>query len=242
MADAPAALSPPELLWEGPAGAPVLVLAHGAGAPMDSEWMNRMCALLAERGVRTARFEFGYMAARRTGSRKPPPRAEKLVGEYRAAVEAVVEAAVEAVADAGIGSSGSGARVTPVAIGGKSMGGRVASLVADELHGEGLVDALVCLGYPFHPPGSPEKLRTAHLEHLETPALIVQGSRDPFGTREEVPGYALDARIRLLWLDDGEHEFKPRVKISGHTHAEHLESAADAVAAFLNEATPPHVV
>ncbi|MFB2586513.1 alpha/beta family hydrolase [Herbiconiux liukaitaii] len=234
MADAPASPSTSELLWEGPVGAPVLVLAHGAGAPMDSEWMNRMCALLAERGVRTARFEFGYMAARRTGSRKPPPRAEKLVGEYRGAVEAVVEAAIE--------GSGSGARAPRVAIGGKSMGGRVASLVADELHGEGLVDALVCLGYPFHPPGSPEKLRTAHLEHLETPALIVQGSRDPFGTREEVPGYALDARIRLLWLDDGEHEFKPRVKISGHTHAEHLESAADAVAAFLNEATPPHVV
>ena len=218
------------LLWRGPVAAPVLVLAHGAGAPMDSEWMDRVCTLLAERDVRTARFEFVYMAARRTGSRKPPPRAETLVGEYRAAVEEVR------------GVVGGGSGVAPLAIGGKSMGGRVASLVADELHAEGLVDALVCLGYPFHPPGAPEKLRTAHLEHLETPALIVQGTRDPFGTLLEVPGYPLDPGIRLHWLDDGEHEFKPRVKVSGHTHAEHLAAAADAVAAFLHETTRSHVV
>lgn len=193
---------------------------------MDSDWMNRMCALLAERGIRTARFEFAYMAARRTGSRKPPPRAETLMGEYRAAVDAVRAA------------SGASA----VAIGGKSMGGRVASLVADELHASGGVAALVCLGYPFHPPGSPEKLRTAHLERLDTPTLIVQGTRDPFGTREEVPGYPLDPRIRVHWLSDGEHEFKPRVKISGHTHAEHLAGAADQVATFLHETTHSHVV
>ncbi len=210
-----------ELLWEGPAEGPVLVLAHGAGAAMDSDWMNRMAALLAERGIRTARFEFAYMAARRPsaagpGARKPPPRAEKVIDEYRAVVERVV-------AETG----------GPVAIGGKSMGGRVASMVADELHAAGEVSALVCLGYPFHPPGSPEKLRTAHLEALQTPTLIVQGARDPFGTVDEVPAYPLAPGIRLLWLDDGEHEFKPRVKISGHTHAQHLAAAADAVAAFL---------
>jgi predicted alpha/beta-hydrolase family hydrolase len=221
----------PELLWEGPADGPVLVLAHGAGAAMDSDWMNRVCALLAERGIRTARFEFGYMAARRSGSRKPPPRAETLMGEYRESVAAALAA------------SGASA----VAVGGKSMGGRVASLVADELHdpssgGPTSVSALVCLGYPFHPPGAPEKLRTAHLEHLDTPALIVQGSRDPFGTREQVPAYPLDPRIRLLWLEDGEHEYRPRVKLSGHTHAEHLATAADAVATFLHETTRSHVV
>ncbi|MCS5720764.1 alpha/beta fold hydrolase [Herbiconiux sp. CPCC 203407] len=220
------AAAAPDLLWGGPEGAPVLVLAHGAGAAMDSDWMNRMCALLAERGIRTARFEFAYMAARRLGSRKPPPRAETLAGEYRAAVDAVRAA------------SGASA----VAIGGKSMGGRVASLVADDLHASGSVAALACLGYPFHPPGSPEKLRTAHLERLDTPTLIVQGSRDPFGAREEVPGYPLDPRIRVHWLDDGEHEFKPRVKISGHTHAEHLQAAADEVAAFLHETMRSHVV
>ncbi len=196
----------------------MLVLAHGAGAAMDSPWLERFAALLAEpaRGIRVARFEFAYMAARRSGTRKPPPRAETLTGEYREAVAAVTDA---------VGA--------PVVIGGKSMGGRVASLVADELHAEGAVSRLAVLGYPFHPPGSPEKLRTAHLEHLETPTLICQGSRDPFGTREEVPGYALSPAIRILWLDDGEHELKPRVKNSGHTHAEHLATAADAVAAFV---------
>jgi predicted alpha/beta-hydrolase family hydrolase len=120
-----------------------------------------------------------------------------------------------------------------VVIGGKSMGGRVASLVADELHGAGEVRGLVCLGYPFHPPGSPEKLRTAQLLESRTPTLICQGTRDPFGTRDQVLTYGLPPSIRLAWLDDGEHEFKPRAKLSGHTHAEHLATAADAVAEFV---------
>src|SRR5690606_24851719 len=105
-------------------------------------------ALLAERGLATLRFEFAYMAGRRQGgSRKPPPKAERLVDEYRAAVAAVPPGA-------------------PLLIGGKSMGGRVASLVADELNAAGRIAGLVCLGYPFHPPGRPDKLRTSHLEAL----------------------------------------------------------------------------
>ncbi|GAA2227747.1 alpha/beta fold hydrolase [Herbiconiux moechotypicola] len=213
-----------DLLWTGPVDAPVLVLAHGAGAAMDSAWMTTFAELLAERRVRTARFEFAYMAARRTGARKPPPRAETLAGEYRDAVDAVVAQLTAETPDAR----------PRLLIGGKSMGGRVASLVADELHGGGTgpVAGLVCLGYPFHPPGSSAKPRTAHLFDLQTPALICQGTRDPFGTIDEVPGYGLPPSIRVFWLDDGEHEFKPRVKISGHTHAEHLAAAADAVAEF----------
>jgi predicted alpha/beta-hydrolase family hydrolase len=174
--------------------------------------------------VRTARFEFSYMAARRTGTRKPPPKAETLLDEYRTAVAHVRTKL------AGEGEVGASVRV---GIGGKSMGGRVASMVADGLLDAGEVGALVCLGYPFHPPGKPESLRTAHLEQLSTPTLICQGTRDPFGTLDEVPGYALSSAIEVVWLDDGEHEFKPRVKVSGHTHAEHLARAADAVARFL---------
>ncbi|SDY66832.1 alpha/beta fold hydrolase [Herbiconiux ginsengi] len=210
-----------ELLWTGPKGGPVLVLAHGAGAAMDSVWMNRFCELLAERGIRTARFEFAYMAARRTGTRKPAPRADLVLDEYRAAVAAVHEVLAASGAD------------RPVAIGGKSFGGRVASMLAEELFEAGSVSALVCLGYPFHPPGKPDRLRTEHLAELRVPTLICQGTRDPFGTREDVTSYALSPAIRIQWLDDGEHEFKPRAKISGHTHAEHLATAADAVAAFL---------
>ena len=207
-----------DVLWTGPDDAPVLVLAHGAGAAMDSPWMDRMAGLLGDRGIRVARFEFAYMAARRSGTRKPPPRAETVMGEYRDAVGQIVS-------DAG----------GPVVIGGKSMGGRVASMVADDLHARGEVAGLVCLGYPFHPPGSPEKLRTAHLERLTTPALICQGTRDPFGTVDEVAGYPLADGIRLLWLEDGEHELKPRTKVSGFTHAQHLATTADAVAAFVRE-------
>ena len=189
-----------------------LLLAHGAGAPMDSPWMNLFAELLEERGIRVARFEFEYMAARRTGARKPAPKAEKVLDEYRSAVAAMDG---------------------PVFIGGKSYGGRVASMVADDLYDAGSVLGLVCLGYPFHPPGAPEKLRTAHLETLRTPTLICQGTRDPFGTREDVAGYDLSPAIEFCWLEDGEHEFKPRKAVSGLTHRENLETAATAVAGFL---------
>ncbi|MEO5921106.1 MAG: alpha/beta family hydrolase [Pseudolysinimonas sp.] len=194
------------LLWAGPEDpAATLVIGHSAGAPMDSAWMNAMCALLADRGVRTARFEFAFMASRREGHRRPPTKAENAVGEYRDAVEAVVEIA---------GS--------PVLIGGKSYGGRVASLAADELHATGTVSGLVCLGYPFHPPERPEQLRTAHLLTLQTPALICQGTRDPFGGADEVPGFGLPARIEVRWFD-GAHDVQP---------ANRLAPVADAVAAF----------
>ncbi|MGD8193421.1 alpha/beta family hydrolase [Herbiconiux sp. P18] len=218
------ALAEPAILWSGPAAGPVLLLAHGAGAAMDSDWMNTVAALLADRGVRVARFEFAYMAARRTGSRKPPPKAETLMGEYRAAV-ARVRSELATAPDAS----------PRLVIGGKSMGGRVASLVADELRDAGEVSGLVCLGYPFHPPGSPEKLRTGHLLALRTPTLICQGERDPFGIRDEVATYGLPAGIRMAWLGDGEHELKPRVKVSGRTHGQNLAEAADLVARFVRE-------
>jgi predicted alpha/beta-hydrolase family hydrolase len=113
-------------------------------------------------------------------------------------------------------------------IGGKSMGGRIASLVADEAG----VAGLVCLGYPFHPVGKPDQLRVEHLKDLETPTLILQGTRDPFGGREEVAGYRLSRRIRVHWLEDGDHDFKPR-KASGRTIEQNWEEAVEEVTAFL---------
>jgi predicted alpha/beta-hydrolase family hydrolase len=194
-------------LWAGPESpAATLVLAHSAGAPMDSSWMNAMCSLLGDRGIRTARFEFAFMAGRRQGMRRPPLKAELAVGEYRDAV-------AEIVASAG----------SPVVIGGKSYGGRVASLVADELHATGLVSGLVCLGYPFHPPEKPEAVRTAHLLDLRTPALICQGTRDPFGGPDDVAGYGLAPTIEVRWFE-GDHDVQPRTR---------LGAVADAVAEFV---------
>jgi uncharacterized protein len=167
-----------QFLTDGPVHAPVhIVLAHGAGAAMTSPFLEKMAHLLTERGLQVSRFEFDYMAARRDGGkRRPPPRAEKLVPEYRRAIEEL---------------RAQGAGKQKLIVGGKSMGGRVASLAADELFSAGLIDGLVCLGYPFHPPGKPENLRTAHLEHLACPALIVQANatRSADAQRSTAIGY-----------------------------------------------------
>ncbi|MGO7049041.1 alpha/beta family hydrolase [Rhizobium johnstonii] len=202
-------------LLQGPQDARfTILLAHGAGAPMDSASMTAAANALAGVGFRVARFEFAYMAARRTSDgRKPPPRAETLNPEYEAAIEE-------------LGASG------PLIIGGKSMGGRVASMVADDLHRRGKIAGLLCLGYPFHPPGQPGKLRTGHLSGLTTPALICQGTRDEFGTREEVSGYDLSDKIEILWFEDGDHDLKPRKTISGFSSADHLSKMAKAAKAW----------
>jgi uncharacterized protein len=205
----------PAFVLDGPEEAAItILLAHGAGAAMDSPAMNAAAAALTGEGLRVARFEFGYMAARREGAGRPPPRAETLIPEYREAVAAL------------------GAPGGRLVIGGKSMGGRVASMAADALRGEGAVAGLLCLGYPFHPPGRPEKLRTAHLERLATPALICQGTRDPFGSREEVEGYALSEAIEILWLEDGDHDLRPRKRVSGLSAADHLSAMARRAAAW----------
>lgn len=206
-----------ELLWTGPDdAAATLLLAHGAGAPMDSPFMALISEMLGARGIRVARFEFAYMAARRGGGkRRPPPKAETLDGEMVAATRA-----------AAAGASGK------LAIGGKSMDGRVASHVADNLHQSGEVAGLVCLGYPFHPPKTPERLRVAHLETLTCPALMIQGERDPFGGRTEVEALTLPAAIRFHWAHDGDHDLGPRGG-SGTTRRGNLEAAADAITAFL---------
>jgi predicted alpha/beta-hydrolase family hydrolase len=171
---------------------------------MDSVGMNGLAEALGSRGIRTARFEFGYMAARRHGVRRPAPRAETLAGEYLAAIEQV-------------GGT--------VFIGGRSMGGRVATLVADELGPPGVV----CFGYPFHPPGKPEQLRTAHLEHLRTPLLICQGTRDEFGTPDEVAAYALSSHVELHWLEGANH---------GLGTKKALGAAADAAAGWMRARRP----
>jgi predicted alpha/beta-hydrolase family hydrolase len=194
------------MLIDGPPDAArTFAFAHGAGGPMVSPFMTAVARGLAERGIRVVRFEFPYMAARR----RAPDREPVLLQAWRDVVAEL----------------GGGARV---AIGGKSLGGRIASMVADELR----VRALVCFGYPFHPPGQPEKLRTKHLAALRTPALILQGERDPFGTPADVARYELSPSIEIAWLPDGDHSFKPRAH-SGATERENLATAIDLAARFL---------
>lgn len=191
-----------------------VLLPHGAGAAMDSPAMTMMAEALAAEGLRVVRFEFDYMSARRIGGkRRPPPRADKLVGEHKTAVS-------------DLRCEG------PLIIGGKSMGGRVASMIVDELRPEG-VGGLLCLGYPFHPPTKPDRLRTAHLVDLKSPALIFQGTRDPFGTREEVVEYKLSPSIELIWLEDGDHDLKPRKSVSGFSVADHMATTAQKTAAWI---------
>ncbi|WP_334146383.1 alpha/beta hydrolase family protein [Hyphomicrobium sp.] len=192
-----------------------LLLAPGAGAPMTSPWMERVSALLADAGLRVRRFDFGYMTARLQGSRRPPPKAEALIGEYTAAVEGAL-------------ATMCGGRLL---IGGKSLGGRVASLAAQPLFDAGRIAGLVSLGYPFHPPKRPEQLRTRHLRTLTCPTLIVQGERDPFGGPAEVAGYGLAPAISVHWATDGDHDLAPR-KSSGATLEGNLADAVRAIVRF----------
>lgn len=207
-------MTAPKLLIDGPKDASVTVaLAHGAGAPMDSPYMNAFAEGLAGRGIRVVRFEFPYMAARRADGRKRGPDRDPVL---RASWREV------------IGELGRERLV----IGGKSMGGRYASMVAGDLENEGTpVLGVACLGYPFHPPGKPERTRTEHLRTIATPTLILQGERDTFGRREEVETYQLSPAVRLHWLTDGDHGFKPR-KASGRTEAENWDEAIAKLADF----------
>jgi len=198
------------LLIEGPRRAPhTIVLAHGAGAAMDSEFMNAFSTGLADCGLRVVRFEFPYMAQRReTGKRRPPDREPVLRATWLSIIESL--------------------DTETLVIGGKSLGGRIASLIADEAGASGLV----CLGYPFHPSGKPEKLRTEHLATLATPTLILQGERDFLGNKDEVADYQLSKIIAVHWLPDGDHSFKPR-KRSGRSVEDNWGDAIGATAAFV---------
>jgi predicted alpha/beta-hydrolase family hydrolase len=214
----PAAVSSPStreqlvaMLFNGPENAPVTIaLAHGAGAGMDTDFMNTFAEGLVDNGLRVVRFEFPYMLERRrTGKRRPPDREPILRQTWLDVIESL--------------------NAETLVIGGKSMGGRMASLVTEDTAAAGLI----CLGYPFHPSGRPERLRVEHLRDLKTPTLIVQGERDPLGKREEVTGYQLSQTIQIHWVPDGDHSFKPR-KASGRTLDQNLHDAISACTKFIH--------
>lgn len=200
-----------------PSAAYRIILAHGAGAGITSSFMDQMSDLLAGQAFAVTRFEFGYMAARRSGSpRRPPPKAELLAQEYVAFLDTV-----SSRMPAG----------QKLLIGGKSLGCRVASLIASEAHRDGQIAGLVCLGFPLHPPGQPDHRRAGHLMTYTCPSLIVQGERDPFGNKTEFEALSLPPAVQLHWIGDGDHDFGPR-GASGFTRSGNLTAAADAIVAF----------
>ena len=216
---AEAPTSAPRLIESADEAPATVLLAHGAGAAMDSPFMAAIASGLAATGWRVVRFEFPYMARQReTGRRQGPDRMPVLQEAFRQQVR------LEQTEQPG----------RPLFIGGKSMGGRVASLLIDELAATDGVRGCLCLGYPFHPPGKPLQLRTEHLAALQTPTLILQGERDTFGRREEVETYNLSPQVQLRWIASGDHSFKPS-KSSGLSEAGNWATAVAVGDRFLRE-------
>ena len=187
-----------------------LVFGHGAGAGQNSEFMQQIAEGLVKHNINVVRFNFAYMQlAEDLGKRRPPDRAEKLLVHFKKVLSERNDRC-------------------PIFIGGKSMGGRMASMLLQESAAIGCI----CMGYPFHPPSKPEKLRTAHLETINKPVLILQGERDTFGTREEISSYNLSTQVQVSYLMDGDHSFKPR-KASGFTLDGHINLAIIQTAEFI---------
>ena len=209
----------PPLHFDGPVGADhTFAFTHGAGVGMNSQFMDHFAGSLGARGIRVARFEFPYMRKMRAdGTRRPPDRADVLIETW---MEVINHFGPE-----------------NLYIGGKSMGGRVASHAADQAESSGdPVAGLICLGFPFHGPGKPEAARFQAVDTLLTRTLILQGARDPFGTMDEVPGYPLSDACEVVWLEDGDHSFEPRKK-SGRTTGQNWAQAIDAMADFMAHKT-----
>ena len=200
----------PDLLFDGPKTSSLTVaLAHGAGALMDSPFMNYFAERLGEHGYCVVRFEFPYMAERRlTGKKRPPDRQPVLLETWQAVID-------ELGADT-------------LVIGGKSMGGRMATLIAD--HSK--VRGVLALGYPFYGAGRADKPRIDHLMELQTPTLVCQGTRDAMGSKEIVTPLTLSSSIEYHWAEDGDHSLKPRKK-SGRTEEQNWSETLDAIVTFL---------
>lgn len=177
--------------------------------------MENVALGLAERGIRVVRFEFPYMQQKReTGKRRPPDRQPVLLDHFRQVLDEL--------------------QTENVVIGGKSMGGRMATLIATEM----TVPGVAVFGYPFHALGKPEKVRIDHFCEVKVPVLICQGERDAMGSMADVVQYRLPEQVIFEWYTDGDHDLKPR-KVSGHTHEAHLNHAINRVGQFIHEVVTP---
>jgi predicted alpha/beta-hydrolase family hydrolase len=179
-------------LYAPPQARHTLVLAHGAGAGQGHPWMRARAGDLADRGVRVVTFDFPYI----TSGRKAPDRTPVLLATWRAVVAHAAATWPQ----------------EPLAIGGKSMGGRMATMLVAEDDVPAAVRGCVAMGYPLHPPGKPDQLRVAHLAAIRVPLLVIQGDRDPFGGPDDIRREfaAAGAHPEVVEVPQGGHGFEVR--------------------------------
>lgn len=193
-----------------------LILAHGAGNDMHNPLLSFLQEALARAGVLTVKFNFPY----KEQGRKAPDRAPRLEQTWRAVLRAIRD-------DAEL-------KPKRLFIGGKSMGGRIASLIAAQ--GEPL-DGLIFLGYPLHPAGKPEKLRSAHLPAIACPMLFIQGSRDRLCgldlLNDAIKTLTVTVGVKLHVIDEGDHSFKVP-KRTGRTEQDIYDDIAATIIAWIH--------
>lgn len=214
-----------------------VIFAHGAGAGMTHEFMQDISFRLIELAnqhqisLEVVRFNFPYMRLReKTNSKRPPDRAPKLLADFAEHLRVHHFNHLHH-------------NKTQLFIAGKSMGGRMASLLVSDDAPEYVaplqethlqeIKGVMCLGFPFHPPKKLEKFKGEHLARLKTSLLLLQGERDNMGTKEDVSAYTLAPCIQTIWLSDGDHSFKPRVR-SGFTEKENRALAAQSMFDFIH--------
>lgn len=198
---------------DGDESSPLLILAHGAGAGSDSWFMQAMTKHMVTEGICVATFDFEYMRKMKEAERRrPPERIPQLLEQYRSVVELLDR---------------------PCVVGGKSMGGRVASLLLADSPSAKVAGGVV-LGYPFHPKGKPTALRVSHFSDLEHNLLICQGERDLLGSKTLVSELELPESITVHWFPEGDHDFKP-LKKSGLKHDQLLQQLAVTAAHFIRQ-------
>lgn len=209
-----------EVIREGAVDAPVrILLAHGAGAGMEHAFLAELSRLLAGPDIEVVRFNFPYMTRRaQDGKRRPPDRQPVLLDHWREMVREFAH--------------------PRLFLAGKSMGGRMAAEISDEIYCEMNAAGLLILGYPFHPPARPDRWRGEVLKQIKTPTLLLQGERDTFGSRIELADFSFSSAVSVHWLTDGDHGFKPR-KSSGLCEQDNLQQAASRIRQFVGVVPVP---
>lgn len=204
-----------QFVFDGPKKAPLTIaLAPGSGQSLQVEFMAFFAKALGQIGLRVARFDFPYMSERSGGGKRRATDPEPVLCEtWRQVVRQ-------------LGSPEN------LFIGGKSHGGRLAGLVADESH----VAGLVCLGFPFHATGKPDQYDVAPLGTIQTPTLLLQGEWDMFGDKTEVSSYPLSERVEIKWIREGDHSLQPP-KESKRTREENWNACVKLTGRFIMEQT-----